>query len=130
MGWQFMVSPLFKFSKRSLDALQGVRPEMILVASRALAYSTVDFAITEGLRSKARQAQLFQEGASRTLNSKHLTGHAVDVAAYVDGTISWEWELYVQIDDAFQQAADELGLPITWGGTFKTLKDGAHFELS
>ena len=125
-----MVSPLFKFSKRSLDALQGVRPELILVASRALSYSTVDFAITEGLRTKERQEKLFQEGASRTLNSKHLTGHAIDVVAYEDGSISWAWDCYEQIDDAFQQAADELGIPIRWGGTFETLKDGAHFELT
>lgn len=127
-----MTTNKFRFSRRSIAALQGVDPRLILIASRALSYSgSVDWAITEGVRSKARQAELFQAGSSRTLNSKHLTGQAIDVAAIdpIEGAISWEWDLYEQIAEAFYRAADELGIPIRWGGTFETLKDGAHFEL-
>ena len=119
----------FKFSRRSIDALRGVDPRLALIASRALLYSDVDFAITEGLRTKERQERLFADGSTRTLISKHNVGKAIDVAAYDDGAISWVWELYEEISTAFQQAADELNIPIRWGGTFETLKDGAHFEL-
>lgn len=108
-------------------------PELVLIASRALRLSEVDFSVTETLRSRERQATLFEQGHSRTLNSKHLAdehglANALDVAAWVDGEISWQWEHYEQIALAFDAAADELGLRVRWGGTFRTLKDGAHFE--
>ena len=67
-------------------------------------------------------------GASKTMNSRHLTGHAVDLAAYVNG-IRWDWPLYPKIADAFKQAALELGVSIVWGGDWTSLKDGPHFEL-
>ncbi|EOT5669503.1 M15 family metallopeptidase, partial [Escherichia coli] len=89
----------------------------------------VDFGITEGLRSKCRQKQLVAAGKSQTMNSRHLTGEAVDVVAYVGNQVSWEWSLYEKIARAFQQAAAELGTPIEWGGDWKTLKDGPHFQL-
>ncbi|MDO2630100.1 M15 family metallopeptidase, partial [Escherichia coli] len=86
-----------------------------------------DFGITEGLRSKYRQKQLVAEGKSQTMNSRHLTGDAVDVVAYIGSQVSWEWPLYEKIAQAFKQAAAELGIAIEWGGDWKTLKDGPHF---
>lgn len=68
-----------------------------------------------GLRSKERQAQLVKEKKSTTSNSRHLTGHAVDLAAWVDNTIYWEWKYYHQIAKAMKQAADELKISIEWG---------------
>lgn len=68
-----------------------------------------------GLRSKERQAQLVKEKKSTTKNSRHLTGHAVDLAAWVDNTISWEWKYYYQIADAMKKAAEELKISIEWG---------------
>ena len=81
------------------------------------------------LRTPARQAELKRAGASQTLNSRHLTGHAVDVAAWVDGDVRWDWPLYPRIASAFKQAARELNTPIIWGGDWPRLRDGPHFEL-
>lgn len=118
----------FRFSARSRGHLQGLHPDLVRVAERAIRLTEVDFMITEGLRTPARQAQLVRAGASRTLNSRHLTGHALDVAAWVDGQVRWDWPLYPRIAAAFKQAARELGVPIVWGGDWK-FKDGPHFEL-
>ncbi|EOO9466704.1 M15 family metallopeptidase [Escherichia coli] len=69
------------------------------------------------------------EGKSQTMNSRHLTGDAVDVVAWVGSQVSWDWPLYEKIAQAFKQAAAELGTAIEWGGDWKTLKDGPHFQL-
>ena len=119
----------FRFSKRSLKALEGVHPALVAVAHRALELSPVDFVVTEGLRTLERQKELKAAGASRTLNSRHITGHAIDVAAWV-GEIRWDWPLYAKIADAFKQAASELNVAIVWGGDWKSFRDGPHFELS
>lgn len=119
----------FRLSQRSRTRLKGVRPELTAVVEAALALSPVDFMVTEGLRDPARQAALVKAGASRTLNSRHLTGHAVDVAALVDGQVRWDWPLYARIAEAFKAAARAQGVAIVWGGDWKTLRDGPHFEL-
>jgi peptidoglycan L-alanyl-D-glutamate endopeptidase CwlK len=119
----------WRFSQRSYERMLGVRPELVAVATRALWLSSVDFGISEGLRTPARQAQLVQAGASQTTRSRHLTGHAIDVVAYVGGEVRWDWPLYETIAKAMKQAADELKVPMEWGGDWKTLKDGPHFQL-
>lgn len=120
----------YRFSRRSLNNLSGVDPRLILICSRALLYSPVDFAVTDGLRSLSEQRKLVANGKSRTLKSKHLKGMAVDVAAYAEGGISWKWKYYQQIAKAFKKAAAELGYKITWGGDWKSFADGPHFELN
>lgn len=119
----------FRLSARSRDRLKGVHPDLVRVVERAIQLTGVDFMITEGLRTPARQAELKRAGASQTLNSRHLTGHAVDVAAWVDGDVRWDWPLYPRIASAFKQAARELNTPIIWGGDWTRLRDGPHFEL-
>jgi hypothetical protein len=119
----------WKFSSRSYDRMAGVRPELIAVATRALWLSPVDFGITEGLRTAARQAQLVQTGASQTQRSRHLTGHAIDLVAYVGADVRWDWPLYEIISKAMKQAAEELDVPIEWGGDWRTLKDGPNYQL-
>jgi peptidoglycan L-alanyl-D-glutamate endopeptidase CwlK len=119
----------FVLSKASRARMIGVRPELVAVVERAIQLTPIDFKITEGLRSVARQKELFAAKATQTMNSRHLTGHAVDVVALVGGKVRWDWPLYPQIAAAFKQAALELGTPIVWGGDWKTLKDGPHFEL-
>lgn len=121
--------PARVLSSRSRRNLDGVHPALVKVVIRALEISRVDFTVIEGLRTPARQAQLVRAGASRTLNSRHLTGHAVDLAAWVDGAIRWDWPLYPLIADAMKRAAAELNTPIIWGGDWKSLRDGPHFEL-
>jgi peptidoglycan LD-endopeptidase CwlK len=119
----------FRLSTRSRARLKGVNPALLAVVEAAIARSPVDFMITEGLRSAERQAALVKAGASRTLKSRHLTGHAVDVAALIDGQVRWDWPLYGRIAGAFKAAALELKTPIVWGGDWKSLRDGPHFEL-
>ena len=119
----------FKFSQRSENNLKGVNPDLVKIVRRALQISPVDFGITEGLRTVERQRQLVAAGKSQTMNSRHITGHAVDVFAYPTSAGSWEWKYYEQIATAFKQAAKELNIPVEWGGDWKTLKDGPHFQL-
>ncbi|BEC38787.1 peptidase M15 [Escherichia coli] len=119
----------FRFSRRSEKNLEGVKPRLVAVVRRALELTEVDFGITEGLRTRERQKQLVAEGKSQTMNSRHLTGDAVDVVAYIDNQVSWEWPLYEKIAQAFKQAAVELNTPVEWGGGWNTLKDGPHFQL-
>ena len=119
----------FKLSQKSADRLSGVHPDLVSVVKRAIEVSEVDFAVLEGFRSKARQEQLVAAGASQTMNSRHLTGHAVDLGAMVSGTVRWDWPLYYKVADAMKKAAAELKVPIEWGGDWKKFKDGPHFQL-
>ena len=119
----------FVFSQRSLNNLEGVHPDLVAVAHRALQITPVDFVVIEGVRSIERQKQLFESGASRTMNSRHLTGHAIDVAAWVGGTVRWDWPLYDVIGASFKAAAKELDVPFVWGGDWTTFRDGPHNEL-
>ncbi|MGL5386651.1 MAG: M15 family metallopeptidase [Serratia sp. (in: enterobacteria)] len=119
----------FIFSQRSEGNLKGIHPDLIKVARRALELSVVDFGVIEGFRTMERQRQLLREGSSQTLKSRHLTGHAIDVAAFIGKGVSWEWRYYEQISTAFKKASSELKIPIEWGGDWKTLKDGPHFQL-
>jgi peptidoglycan L-alanyl-D-glutamate endopeptidase CwlK len=119
----------FRFSEGSLKKFKGVHPDLVKVMNRAITISTVDFKITEGLRSQQRQLQLVAAGASRTMKSRHLTGHAVDVAALVGKDVRWDWPLYTEIAKAVKEAAKQEQVPIEWGGDWETFKDGPHFQL-
>jgi len=119
-----------KWSDRSLGNLKGIHPDLRRVMDRALAISPIDFIVIEGLRTKERQAQLVKSGASKTMNSRHITGHAVDLLPVgPDGKAAFDWPLYHKIAPAVKAAAQELGVKIVWGGDWKTFKDGPHFEL-
>jgi len=113
---------------RSLSRLEGVHPDLVRVVKRAAAMSDLDFTVLEGLRTEARQRQLFKEGASKTLNSRHLTGHAVDLAPMLDGKVSWDWPLYHRLAKTVKSAADFEKVPLQWGGDWR-FKDGPHWEL-
>ena len=112
--------PKFILSKLSLSRLDGVHPDLVKVVKRAIELTEVDFRVNEGLRSKSRQNQLVASGASQTSNSRHLTGHAVDLVAWVDRKISWDWQYYYPIAEAMRQAAQELKVRIEWGGCWGT----------
>lgn len=114
---------------RSRARLAGVHPALVAVVEQAARTSPVPFIVTEGRRTPERQAALVRAGASRTLNSRHLTGHAVDVAARVEGRIRWDWPLYPRIAAAFKAAAQAQGVALVWGGDWPRLRDGPHFEL-
>ena len=117
-------------TERDRVRLLGVHPDLVKVVERAAQLTTVDFIITEGKRTLQRQRELVKAGASQTLQSRHLTGPAVDVAARVAGQIRWDWPLYYKIAEAFKKAATELSVAVEWGGDWKSFKDGPHFQLS
>ena len=119
----------FQLSKRSKDRLSGVHPDLVRVVERAIEISDMDFTVLEGVRSIARQQQLVASGASQTMQSRHITGHAVDLAPYVAGQVRWDWPLYDKLSATVKKAAAELNVPIEWGGDWKSFKDGPHFQL-
>lgn len=117
----------FVLSNRSLSNLEGVHSDLVDVVKRAIQVSKQDFTVIEGMRTLARQEQLVASGASQTMNSRHLTGHAVDLVPF---PLSWDWPLFYPIADAMKLAAKELDVDLEWGGDWKTFKDGPHFQLS
>lgn len=119
----------FSLGPRSRARLYGVHPDLIRIIERAIQVTPVDFTVLEGLRTKERQVALLAAGSSHTLNSRHLTGHAVDLGAWVDNQVDWSWPLYRKIADAMKAAASELKLPIEWGGDWVHFQDGPHFQL-
>lgn len=118
-----------QLSERSHQRLQGVHPDLQRVVLLAATLTDTDFIITEGLRTVERQRQLVAKGASQTMNSRHITGHAVDLAATVDGEVRWDWPLYHRLAAAMKEAARQLGIRMVWGGDWRSFKDGPHFEL-
>lgn len=119
----------FKLGSRSLARTEGVHPDLVKVVKRAIEITETDFTVLEGLRTAARQRQLVAAGASKTMRSRHLTGHAVDLGAWVGGAVRWDWPLYHKIAAAMKQAARELDQPIEWGGDWRTFADGPHWQL-
>jgi peptidoglycan L-alanyl-D-glutamate endopeptidase CwlK len=108
----------FKLSQRSLDKLEGVHPDMVKCVKSAIEYTKVDFGVICGMRTEEEQKELVAKGASKTMRSKHLTGHAVDLMAYLGSRASWELNLYDDIADAMAQASKEHNVPIKWGAAW------------
>lgn len=119
----------FALSSRSEHALKGVNPDLVRVVRRAITLTNVDFVVTEGLRTPERQAELVKAGASKTLNSRHITGHAVDLAPIIAGQVRWDWPPFHELARAMKQAAAAEGVAIVWGGSWTRFRDGPHFEL-
>lgn len=126
-------------SATSKANLKGVHPDLVKVVLRAAAICPADlpFKVTEGIRSVAQQRENIKKGVSWTMNSRHLTGHAVDIAPTVDlngdGKVStaeqYHWPLYYKLAVVIKQAAKDVGVPVGWGGDWKKRKDGPHWEL-
>lgn len=147
----------YRLSALSRRRLNGVHPDLVRVLEHAIGITPVDFRVQEGLRTQGRQQDLVRAGASKTLNSRHLTGHAVDLVALLGSVVRWDWALYVQIADAVRVAARATGVTVRWGGCWcelnalrgpddldaavadyvarsraagkRPLLDGGHFEL-
>ena len=98
---------MYKLGARSKQRLKGVHEDLIKVVERAIEITKVDFGVTEGLRTTETQRKYVETGKSQTMESKHLTGDAVDLVAYIDGQVSWELNLYDNLADAMKQAAIE-----------------------
>lgn len=126
----------FKFSQRSENNLKGVKPQLVTVVRRALELSSVDFTVIEGLRSQERQRELVAAKKSKTMNSKHLTGDAVDLMPVgADWNRPTDW---LPVLGAVKQAADELGAKLRFGYTWSqnpfdkpaSFLDAPHIELA
>lgn len=146
----------YKLGTASLKELQGVHADLVAVVKRAIQLTVQDFGVHDGIRTLDQQKELVKSGASQTLESRHITGHAVDLVPFINGKLRWEWGPIFRIADAVRQAAKELGTPIRWGGAWdidfteshdlpedlvedyatkrrkagkKAFLDGPHFEL-
>ena len=115
--------------QRSLSRLEGVHPDLVRVVKKAAVLSDLDFTVLEGIRSVERQKQLVSQGASRTMNSRHITGHAVDLAPMIAGEVRWDWPLYHKLAKIVKSAAADEKVPLQWGGDWRAFKDGPHWEL-
>ena len=132
---------MYRFGKTSLQRLETVHTALREGCLLAIKYSTVDFGITEGLRSEERAEKLMQEGKSKLgKKSKHCYGYAVDIVCYDEnGKVTWELDYYAEVAKYFQKAAEELAVPMRWGGNWKVndfeldaenkFVDAVHFEL-
>ena len=117
------------FGPRSQTRMVGLHPDLKKVLNRAIQTTDLDFTIIEGLRTLERQKDLVVAGASKTLNSRHLDGHAVDIAPFVGGEVRWDWPLYYRLAKVVKAAAKEVNVPIEWGGDWIRFKDGPHWQL-
>lgn len=120
---------MYKFSERSLRNLKGVDEKLINLMIEVLSISLHDFGITEGLRTREKQKEYVRAGKSQTMDSYHLKGKAVDIVVYKDKKVTWDLKYYKEIADMVKKIAVEKGLKITWGGDWKTLVDGPHFQI-
>ena len=109
--------------------LLGVHPRLVSIVRRAARITDLPFRVTCGVRTPEQQLVLFKAGATHTLRSRHLTGHAVDLAAEVGGGVAWDWPLYAKLNAVMQQAAGLSHLSLDWGGDWTNLKDGPHWQL-
>ncbi len=120
----------YSLSVQSQAKLQLVHPDLKKVVEAAILVSPIEFIVTEGLRTLERQKILFASGATKTMNSRHLCGHAVDLAAIIDNRVCWKPALYTQIANAFLAESAKLNIPITWGGSWLSFPDLDHIELN
>lgn len=106
----------FVFGERSRSELQGVRAELVRVCELALSRTPVDFGVHDGLRTLEQQREYVRTGVSRTMDSAHLHGQAVDLVPYINGRLRWEWPPIYLIAETVRDAALELGVELRWGG--------------
>ncbi len=125
----------FQLSQRSSARLVGVHPDLVDVVKLAITRARVDFTVIEGVRTIAQQRENVAKGVSQTMASYHLPqadglSHAVDLAPLVGGVIPWnDWQAFAELAGLVKACAKELGVPVEWGGDWKTLKDGPHFQI-
>jgi peptidoglycan L-alanyl-D-glutamate endopeptidase CwlK len=131
----------FRLGPASLKKLEGVHPDIVRVVKRAIELTTVDFTVLEGVRTLETQRSYVARGVSKTLDSAHLTGDAVDVAPIIGGKIPWNnMVAFQEVAEAMFQAADELGVLVQWGADWdldgirvdrdsdESFLDGPHFQ--
>lgn len=121
------------FNETSKRTVQGVHPDLLKVVSRAREISGVEFEVvpkTGGVRDDALQARLKKAGRSKAKTPRHVIGYAIDLVPVRNGKMNFnDMAGFDSIRNAMAQAAEELDVPIQWGGNWKKLVDKPHFEL-
>lgn len=107
--------------------LVGLDARLIQVVRR-VALTGPHFIISEGLRTQQRQRELFREGKTKTLKSKHSLGLAVDCYPVVAPIAQLRWSDYRPLVVAAKQAAKELGVPMRFGYDWGW--DAPHWEIN
>lgn len=120
---------MFKLSQRSMNNLVGVHGHLVDIMERSIAITKIDFVIIEGVRTLERQRELVAKGASKTMNSRHLTGHAIDIVPLFDGQISWRLALYDELIPYIKAAARDCRYPVECGHDWKKFRDSPHIQL-
>lgn len=141
-----MANRNYEYSHRSKRFIKSTLPEMQAVANRAMEIANTrklfcpDFGISRGYSSPEEQNDLYQIGRSEpgsivtncdgyNIPSPHQSKVALDFYAYVDGNASYEPGDLALVATCFCEAASDLGYEYDWGGNFRSLADGAHFEI-
>lgn len=120
---------MYKLGKRSMKNLIGVHPFLSFAAMKAIEITKQDFMVLDGVRTEEEQQKLIDRGVSKSKDSYHLYGLAMDLVAYVDGKPSWEKEYYKEIEIAMKRVITFYELPIQWGYD-RWSWDMPHWELT
>lgn len=125
---------MMTLTTRDETRLKGVHPDLVRVVRRAASMTDLPFMVLEGVRTVERQRLLVKQGASKTMNSRHIPGRdglgkAVDIAPLLNGKVSWDWPLYYRLADVIKEAAKIEKVPLEWGGDWRSFKDGPHWQL-
>ena len=121
-------------NQRSQDRLKGVNAELVRCITKSVEKADklgMNVQISEGLRTLERQKELVAKGASKTMKSRHIIGQAVDVLIYKADNKSLDWDIktFSKFNQIVQETAKEMGIKITWGGSWTKFVDGPHFQI-
>lgn len=145
----------YRYGSSSLKHIGTVMSPLQTVCHKAIQIANTrkmhcpDFGISRGFSTPDEQFELFKQGRIKTqsgwivndpgkiitncdgtgIKSPHQSGRAVDFFAYVDGRANYEDGNIALIATCFMEAADNMCLEYDWGGNFRSISDGAHFEL-
>ncbi len=137
---------VYRFSQKSEERLKTLHPDMARVVRRALGFQVMDFTVLETLRDHARQELMVKNGASKTMDSRHLANRnglaeAADLLPYpynVNGIDVWQDKQRFAVLAGLMYAAAAIeNVEIRWGGDWdfdgnnadSTFHDMPHFEL-
>lgn len=120
---------MIKITPAERRKLNQIHPDLRAVVEEYLATGTVPVVILEAKRSLAQQKKNIEAGVSWTLKSRHLDGHAIDIAPKVNGKATFAWPPYYPLAKQMKAAAKRVGVPVEWGGDWVKTKDGPHWQL-
>lgn len=106
---------MYKLGRGSMRELIGVHPILAFAVVKAIGITKQDFTVFDGVRTAIEQRKLVERGLSKSNNSYHLYGLAVDLVPYVNGKITWDEEYFPAIREAMNTVIEQYNLPIENG---------------